>query len=320
MEKVIAITVTYNDFDFLKKALKALRDQTYKVEKIIVVDNCSNKENREKLLLERDECVEILFLDENLGGAGGFEKGMEYTRKKYQPDWYWLMDADAFPENDCLEKLLNYKNAYDNIGILAPLIYGVDLKQYQLYHHKKLAKFLSRDKNKYNDYAEIPEYSMIDADAFVGPLVYKTAVDDLGIADGNLFIYGDDLEYTYRISRKYPVVLIKDAIINHRDQPVNGVQRPNNWWKDYYMFRNRILFINKYGDGIIDKKIGIFLVRLRVLKQLIKLLFSNYNSQLKRIRKKLLLAAIKDGIKGYSGKIIDPKEYNEEINLYVEDK
>ena len=47
-----------------------------------------------------------------------------------------------------------------------------------------------------------------DANAFVGPLFPGKVVDELGIADGSLFIYGDDSEYTRRVSGKhklYPV-------------------------------------------------------------------------------------------------------------------
>lgn len=243
MENVIAITVTYNDAKYLEKCIKALCSQTYKLNRIVIVDNNSDIENKQIIDSFLEDNIEVLSLTENLGGAGGFEKGMEYARDKYDPNWYWLMDADAYPENNCLEKLLLCKNSFKNVGILAPLIYGIDLHEYQLYHHKKLVSFLARDISIYKNYEDIPEISLIEADAFVGPLVSKSAVYNLGIANGSFFIYGDDLEYTYRISRELPVVLVKNAVINHRDQPVKGIQTPNNWWKDYYMYRNRIFFI-----------------------------------------------------------------------------
>lgn len=317
MDKVVVVTVTFNDFVFLKKALTSLRMQTYPLYKIIVVDNNSNEENKNQLCKEMDDLVEVLFLSENLGGAGGFEKGMEFAQKNYQADWYWLMDADAFPTDNCLDTLLQYKESSPEIGILAPLIYGVDLKEYQLYHHKKLATFLSRDVSVYDSYQEIPKCSRIEADAFVGPLISNKVVEKLGIADGSLFIYGDDLEYTYRISRMYPVLLIRDAVINHRDQPVKGVQRPQNWWKDYYMFRNRIFFINKFGKNWLYKKIGLFFVKLRILKQFILLNSIDCCSELKCIRKEILIKAIIDGNAGVRGKTIDPTEFNKEIEKYV---
>ena len=38
--------------------------------------------------------------------------------------------------------------------------------------------------------------------------------------DGSLFIYGDDSEYTRRVSGKHKLYLIRDAVIDHQDAPV----------------------------------------------------------------------------------------------------
>ncbi len=71
----------------------------------------------------------------------------------------------------------------------------------------------------------------IDANAFVGPLVSANAIKDIGIANGGLFIYGDDTEYTYRLTRKYKMIVVKSAVINHRDVFASGTFNPSAWWK-----------------------------------------------------------------------------------------
>ena len=307
MMKVVAVTVTYNDAEYLKKCVKALLEQTTSVYKIIIVDNNSNEQNKSEIKSFYDyDKIDILELNENLGGAGGFERGVEYA-KKYNPDWFWIMDADAYPTPECLDKMLVHIKDRPNIGYLAPLIFGVDLQQYQLYHHKSVAKYLERDIPLYENYEQIPSVSNIVADAFVGPLFSKEAVDSCGLPDGQLFIYGDDLEYTYRITRKFDALLIRDAIINHRDQPnAQGVQQPKNWWKDYYMFRNRLLFIDKYQDKNIDRIIGHFLVWLRIFKQKLLCKKNIKDKRLKKVRLNILDKAYKDGINGISGKSVDP--------------
>ena len=311
---IVAITVTYNDARFLTKCMSALKKQTATVDKIIIADNNSNEENKAIINELGASDVDIIHLTENLGGAGGFEKGMEYAKKKYAPDWYWIMDADAYPRPDCLENLLKHKDDIEHIGYLAPLIYGVDLQQYQLYHHKKLARFLERDLSLYHSYEEIPEISAIEADAFVGPLFSKEAVEAVGIADGGLFIYGDDLEYTYRITRKFPALLVRDAVINHRDQPAaNGKFQPQNWWKDYYMYRNRLLFIDEFQKNYLYKKAGKLLVLLRIAKQMIIIVKEN-SGQLRRLRRDLLKKSYMDGIQCKKGKIIDPAQFRSIVN------
>lgn len=319
MNDIVAISVTYNDAEYLKTCVQALLKQTVKVSHIIIVDNNSNQSN--KSIIRELECpkVDILNLPSNLGGAGGFQKGMEFARDHYDPDWYWLMDADAYPREDCLENLMSAKDKCDNIGFLAPLIYGVDLQQYQLYHIKKLARYLERDLPVYSSYEEIPEISEIEADAFVGPLFSKQAVEQLGVADGSMFIYGDDLEYTYRVSRKFNCYLVKDAIINHRDQPAaNGVQQPKNWWKDYYMYRNRFLIINEFQSDKFNRAIGINLTKARIIKQKILCIIQIKNRELQKIRLFILQKAIADGISNIRGKSVDPAKFCTKINAIME--
>lgn len=313
-KQIVAITVTYNDYDYLKRALDALRRQTISLQKIIVVDNNSTLKMQEKIKTQEDDLVEILWLPQNTGCAGGMQAGMRYSFEKYSPDWYWLMDSDAFPEPDCLEKLMAHENDTENVGMLAPLIFGVERQEYQLYHHKVVSKLLYRDIQKYSSYDEIPMgASLIDADSVVGPLVSKRAVDQLGFVDSSFFIYGEDVEYTYRISRHFDEFLIKEAIINHRDVSETGNQIPTAWWKEYYGLRNRILFIKKYQKNILHGVIcqGIFF--LRIIKALLKNDLSRYNSSLKRYKRNLIFKAVKDGYAGRTGKTVDPAEERKKV-------
>ena len=309
MEKIIVVTVMFNDFDYLEKQLVHLQSQTYPLYIVVVVDNNSNEENRMKHSNQANNMVEILWQQENLGGAGGFESGMKYAFEKYSPDWIWIMDADAYPESDCLERLMNCSRINDKTGIIAPIIYGVDLNEYQLYHLKRASKYLHRDELAFSSYEEIENESNVDADAFVGPLISKNAINELGFPEGRLFIYGDDFEYTYRISRKYDIIIIKEAIINHRDQPIRGQHQPHNWWKDYYMFRNRYLIINEFGKSKFYIIAGEFLLTLKLIKKLGRCFIQSYSVKTKKIYCELLVKAFQDGIKGISGKTVDPDEF-----------
>lgn len=320
-DSIIAVTVTFNSSKFLCRVVESLKKQTHTVNKIIVVDNNSKLEEKEvlKKIDEENDNVEFIWLESNSGGAGGFYQGMKYAREIYDPDWYWIMDDDAFPNEDCLEKLLEHSKRTENIGCLAPLIYGVDNKEYQLYHHKKLSKYLDRDLQVVNSADELDKVTRIEADAFVGPLFSKKAVQKLGVADGDLFIYGDDLEYTYRVSREFDVFLIKDAVINHQDQVNPGkIINPKVWWKDYYMFRNRLLFVDQYQKGIISTNISRLIVFARIFKQILLAIFISGYKGLRIVRIKTLLKALSDGICNKKGKTVDPIKYismiNEKIN------
>jgi rhamnopyranosyl-N-acetylglucosaminyl-diphospho-decaprenol beta-1,3/1,4-galactofuranosyltransferase len=316
---VVAVTVTYNSAELLKNAINALLGQTYEVKKIIIVDNASNAENKKiiEIIASLSEKIVIVSLSKNSGGAGGFEAGVAYAKDNYGFDWVWLMDDDAYPTDNCLEELLKY-STLDNVGCLAPLIYGVDNKRFQLYHHKMVKRFLSKDVIAYNNVEEVQEYSIIDADAFVGPLISKEVVDKVGIPDGSLFIYGDDLEYTYRISKRFNVYLIRSAVINHKDIAASMSGSPKAWWKDYYMHRNRLLFVEKFASSGIESFIGKTFVRLGIIKRMCNVyLNKSYTKVMKEKRISILKSAMKDGNEGVSGKTLDPAEYMKWYNENV---
>ena len=242
MERIVAITVTYNRTGTLFRCLQSLREQTIPVHKILVIDNNSGLREKENLRQYADkyDCIDVLWLSENTGGAGGFEAGMKTARDCYDADWYWIMDDDAYPCPDCLEQLLKYQRKFPNVGGICPLIYGIDLREYQFYHHKRLEGWMLNERQIVNKYEELKDVVQVDANAFVGPLFSRKAVETVGIADGSLFIYGDDTEYTYRVSRKFGVYVVRDAIIEHQDPPLcNNYMAPDAWWKEYYSIRKK---------------------------------------------------------------------------------
>lgn len=311
-ECVVAITVTYNRTETLKKCLSAISSQTREVDEIIIVDNNSRQEEQEilKRLVRGKEHIHLLLLKENTGGAGGFEAGMRAAVSKYKADWYWIMDDDAYPRPDCLANLLEAKETLGDVGFVAPLIYGVDFQEYQLYHHKYL-KGVKLDNVPVASKAEqLKEITPVDANAFVGPLVSKKAVEQVGIADGSLFIYGDDTEYTYRITRQLKGYMIRDAVIDHQDPPLSeNYLDPKAWWKEYYSNRNRYFMIRGFQKGVLKRLLGYFAVTIPMVTQLGAALIKPKYRGSRLLRMQMLACAVKDGLGNHRGKTVDPVKY-----------
>lgn len=311
--EVVAITVTFNRINTLTKTIDALTKQTIQIDKIIIVDNCSNEEQKSKLkLIEKEhDNIEVVYLDSNKGGAGGFYHGMKYALEKYDPEWYWIMDDDAYPREECLEKLLESGENIPNVGALCPVVHGIDKMKYQMYHHKFISTYKFNDITAVKDYNDLQNITKIDANAFVGPLFSRKAVKEKGLPNGELFIYGDDTEYTYRISHHFNLYLIKKAIIDHQDIPENNNNiMPEIWWKDYYMIRNRFLFIEEFKESKIRGMFAKTYILIKILKQIFGTLIKRKYCGFKKVRINLMVMAIKDGISGKQGKTINPIEYN----------
>ena len=129
MEKVIAVIVTYNRIKLLKECLNAVLSQTYKVHKIVLIDNASTDGTADLFIKggEYDkDVIDYRRMETNLGGAGGFYEGIKICRDM-ECDYVWIMDDDTIPYTDCLEKLMSARSKIEGkIGYLASSIIGPD--------------------------------------------------------------------------------------------------------------------------------------------------------------------------------------------------
>ena len=107
MKDVVAIVVTYNRKELLKKCIKALLEQEKSdLCDILVIDNASTDGTKEEIN-EYVNSNKIIYMntEKNIGGAGGFNFGVKEAIKlgyKYM----WLMDDDCIVYNDSLKELL----------------------------------------------------------------------------------------------------------------------------------------------------------------------------------------------------------------------
>ncbi|WP_372590081.1 glycosyltransferase [Fervidobacterium thailandense] len=319
MEKVVAVVPTFNRSSTLTRCIQSLLSQTHPLYKILIVDNNSGEKHKEKILQlirESPNLVEALFLDENYGGAGGFEKGVRFAFEKFHPDFLWLMDDDAYPTESCLENLVQtYKTLTSQgrpVGAVAPLIQGIDTGKYQFYHHKRVSSVILKEKPVKSTFEELEDIEELDANAFVGLLVPRRSIEIAGTPDGSFFIYGDDTEYTLRLSRKFKlkIYLVKKSVIYHQDTPqVNGSVPPQQLWKYYYQVRNKYLMLESFGKNRMLKEYSKLLFTLSQVKSLIACLIKTEYRGYRRLRFAIILKGILHGLLRYKGKTLSPENF-----------
>lgn len=115
------LIVTYNRLNLLKECIQAVLHQKMKPTNIIVVNNNSTDgtDNYLKKISNQLSNLKILNLNENLGGAGGFNAGFKYFIQNSSSDYLWLMDDDAIPNNLTLKNLLSATDLLEDFGFLA---------------------------------------------------------------------------------------------------------------------------------------------------------------------------------------------------------
>ena len=96
--KIAAVVVTYNRLALLQECITSLRNQTRKLDEIIVVNNSSTDGSFEWLNLQNDLAV---ITQENSGSAGGQHTGIK-TAYEHGHDWIWCMDDDCIASKNAL--------------------------------------------------------------------------------------------------------------------------------------------------------------------------------------------------------------------------
>ncbi|MCE5215148.1 MAG: glycosyltransferase family 2 protein [Methanobacterium sp.] len=321
-ETVCAIVVTYNRKELLLECLDGLKRQDPPLDAIYLIDNASIddtprllfnngyikelppenlNENLEitseilNLINEKEIKIHNVRMYENKGGAGGFYEGIKRAFQKGY-NWLWLMDDDSEPRNDALEKLVKHFN--NEVYALACVVKNEEdiiNRNTRGYFNPKLVHPLNIPLNP-EEYSK--EISEIEFASFVGLMINKKIVEQIGYPKKELFIYYDDIEYCIRLREKTKILLVCSSIILHKDAYINerkikrGQINYNNLWISYYDIRNRVWIQNRYHKNKIYSYFSIIKLYLNSLVGIV--LFGD--NKFKRIH--FTTEAYLDGLKG----------------------
>lgn len=240
--KVSAIVVTFNRLSWLKKVISSLESQTYSIEQIIVIDNCSTDGTKDWLAqFYTNEQFSILHTKTNLGGAGGFAKGMEVAMAMGN-DFLWIMDDDCVPEQNTLEALVR---SWTWFKLNTPYTPGFTCSLVKFQDTEDICEMNIPkpiwDWTRYYNNTEIP-VMLVETCSFVSCLIHRDKVKEVGLPYSEYFIWYDDSEYTRRLSRSYPGVCVLDSVVRHHTPNNRGVNfsdvNDKNIWKFRYGARN----------------------------------------------------------------------------------
>ncbi len=255
---ITAVVVTYNRLELLKRVITALKSQTVPVDMIIVINNGATDGTKE--WLDSQESL-ITIHQENVGGAGGFYRGIKEALTT-KADWIWCMDDDVFPTSQCLEQLILHYTAEDKTGILCPkrLMDGkAFISETRKQNLSNPLKYIFDDSLE-AEMLNNNETVEIEGMAFEGPLIRREVVENIGLPNKDLFILYDDTDYSYRaILAGYKVKVVSSAIMEkycHHNTLSKKDTIIRNKWKLKYHFRNTAYFCHKYGKNLFFRYFG----------------------------------------------------------------
>lgn len=302
---VAAVIVTYNRKELLKKNIDMLLKQTYKIDSIFIIDNCSTDGTQQFLSeagwLNSNQFVYIK-TQTNIGGAGGFYTGVKAAYEA-KADWILLMDDDGqMADEYTLEYLfsavdkLRQSNQGDGKLFVNALV-----------RQGELLSFKMGNKYTVQEALDSAENGLIkgEANPFNGTLVSRELVSSIGYPNKEFFIKGDEVDYKQRaIDDGACIVTVANANYIHPrpetfEKNILGVKVPffvEAPWKEYYAARNFTYMYKKKG---LYKAIAFELVFVKSLA-----IITMKCNKLKTF--KMMLKGVKDGWKGKLGAVVKP--------------
>lgn len=259
--KVAAVVVTYNRLAFLKKCIAHLLAQTSLPDEILIIDNASTDQTQEEMKIIQKESARISYcrLDTNIGGAGGFNFGIKKAFQNKEIEYVWLMDDDTMPRPTALATLLQAGEQLDqDFGFLVSNTRWAKNGQAALMN-------VPETSSNWNNMAEKGLIGLRTG-TFVSFFVSRRIVEQVGLPIKEFFIWSDDLEFSSRISAKYPSYLVINSLVDHdmaKNQSVQFLQEkdPKRLNRYYYSFRNKLYIERRDGHrGYARYKLSLFLL------------------------------------------------------------
>lgn len=322
-KKVTVVTVVYGKrWPLLKQVIESLiGDQ--KVKTFIIVDNgCHDKDAMDVYARQYAHKIVVLRQEKNIGFSGAVSKGLYYARDT-ECDYVLVLDDDSVPEEGAIDMFLdNYKyfpnnkvvlcgnridvpgteNVFKRKTISQQMPTGTIFEVFSLRKVINLCKLILGMRERANGswMPIVPTQGFVTGGSFI-PI---EAVRAVAPPEENFFIYGEDLDYSWRIKKagymsfqcSKPIIHDIDMTFSKEGDHIWGLfKKDTPDYKVYYRMRNSVIISRRHTYqskfslllNVIVWYIGLFILGL--------FKHSDWNTYFHRV--KVIIRAVLDGYK-----------------------
>jgi len=208
-----------------------------------VVDNGSKVDDTIEISREFPN-YKYIRSEQNLGFAGGNNLGI----KKASGDYLFFVNNDTEFTSGLVEKLSSFLDSNPSAGLVCPkIMYYAQPTIIQYAGFTKMNFYTGRNKCIGQNEIDSGQY---DASAYstayahgAAMMVRRNAIEKAGMMPEIYFLYYEEMDWCEKIkSTGYEIWVEPDAVIYHKESLSVGNNTP---LKEYFMNRNRILFIRR---------------------------------------------------------------------------
>ena len=232
--EVLVVIVNYNGGEWLRRAVVAMQGQTFGNYKLVVVDNASSDDSI-AMLLQTCPGTVVVAAGANIGFAAANNLAVERFPGSR---WIALLNPDAFPQPDWLERLVEVARQRPDVGSFASrtisandaaLLDGAG----DAYHAS--GRYWRRGYGLPASNAYLQREEIFSACA-AAALYSRAAWEEAGGLDENFFCYGEDVDLGFRLQLAgYKCLYVADAVALHLGSAVTGERSD---FSTYYGQRN----------------------------------------------------------------------------------
>lgn len=270
-EKITAAVVTYrNSESVLLKAINSFLNTKMDV-RLYIIDNSPTDELKN---ICSDSRIEYIFMNSNNGFGAGHNVILRSPEKMGK--YHLILNPDVSFEQGTLEKLYDYMEKNPDVGNVMPkIIYPNGELQYLCkllptptdWIIRMFFPFKSiKNKIDYNLEMRFADYNReMNVPYLSGCFMFlrKSVIEEIGVFDEGIFMYGEDTDLNRRIYRRYRTMYYPKVTITHHFEKGSHKNLRLLW----IHIKAAIYYLNKWG-WIFDKERSI--INITVKQQYIR--------------------------------------------------
>ena len=243
---VTVIIVNWNSGALLKKCLNMLSRQTVTPQRVLVVDNASS--DHSAACARQYDGVKLLQMTVNLGFAGGNNRALAECATEFVV----LLNPDAFPDPDWLERLLAAAGSCPDVAAFGSRQLCQDSPEVldgigDSYH---MSGRVWRERIG----AQLQARDLVTREIFspcaAAALYRRQALLDVGGFDEDYFCYVEDVDLGFRLRLAgHKAMYVPDAVVHHVGSATTGGQHSD--FSVYHGHRNLVWTFVKNMPGVL---------------------------------------------------------------------
>lgn len=267
---VVVALVTYGDRKaMLLSVLDQLREE--RVGRIVIIDNGAHWPVAKDLVEQFGDWVWVVSMGSNMGSAQGFVTAFETAVQTDKP-FVWILDDDNRPEPGCLAALQvahteeAERTPQDLLAVVAMRTEhfsgNVSAKQlmtrWDSFSGFHVADLVSKVAHRLPGRRQSrPHRVELGVTHFGGMFFHRSLVERIGLPQREFFMYGDDTEFTWRITcQGGRIIQVPEALVedlqgsfqqtSHVRNRFIGALLSDSDFRTYYSVRNLAYFESRF--------------------------------------------------------------------------